>query len=79
MKQISLLGACALATALLLPQPSSACSDLIVGKKASADGSVMVSYSADSHTLYGDLVHYPNRRPDKRDRRQIRAFRHGGE
>jgi len=26
-----------------------------------------------------DLVHYPDRRPDKRDRRQIRAFRHGGE
>ena len=24
-----------------------------------------------------DMVHYPNRRPDKRDRRQIRAFRHG--
>ena len=36
-----------------------ACSDLIVGKKASVDGSVMISYSADSHTLYGDLVHYP--------------------
>ncbi|WP_297176205.1 C69 family dipeptidase [uncultured Porphyromonas sp.] len=61
MKQFALLGACALATALLLPQPSSACSDLIVGKKASADGSVMVSYSADSHTLYGDLVHYPSK------------------
>ena len=26
-----------------------------------------------------DLVQYPERRPDKRDRRQIRAFRHGGE
>ena len=24
-----------------------------------------------------DLVQYPERRPDKRDRRQIRAFRHG--
>ena len=24
-----------------------------------------------------DLVQYPDRRPDKRDRRQIRAFRHG--
>ena len=59
MKQITFLGACALACALLLPQSSEACSDLIVGKKASADGSVMISYSADSHTLYGDLVHYP--------------------
>ena len=26
-----------------------------------------------------ELVQYPERRPDKRDRRQIRAFRHGGE
>lgn len=26
-----------------------------------------------------ELVQYPERRPDKRDRRQIRAFRYGGE
>ena len=59
MRKYAILGACALTLAALTPERAAACSDLIVGKKASADGSVMVSYSADSHTLYGDLVHYP--------------------
>ncbi|MDR3129553.1 MAG: C69 family dipeptidase [Tannerellaceae bacterium] len=35
-----------------------ACTGLLVGKKASVDGSVMISYSADSHTLYGELYHW---------------------
>jgi dipeptidase len=35
------------------------CTNFIVGRKASADGSVMVSYSADSHSLYGELYHWP--------------------
>ncbi|KAA6305042.1 Dipeptidase A, partial [termite gut metagenome] len=29
------------------------------GKKASVDGSVIVSYSADSYALFGELYHYP--------------------
>lgn len=36
-----------------------ACTNLIITKGASADGSVMVTYAADSHTRYGTLVHYP--------------------
>ena len=36
-----------------------ACTNFIVGKKASADGSVIVSYSADSYGMYGFLCHYP--------------------
>lgn len=36
-----------------------ACTGLIVGKKASVDGSVFISYAADSHTLYGELYHWP--------------------
>ena len=37
---------------------SNACTNFIVTRGASADGSVMISYSADSHTLYGALYKY---------------------
>lgn len=38
---------------------ASACTNLIVGKKASVDGSVMVSYNADDYGMFGKLCHYP--------------------
>lgn len=38
---------------------SPACTNLIVTKGASADGSNMVTYAADSHQLYGALKHLP--------------------
>ena len=41
------------------PAASWACTSLIAGKKATADGSVIVTYAADSHTLYGELYHQP--------------------
>ncbi|MDE6811907.1 MAG: C69 family dipeptidase [Muribaculaceae bacterium] len=41
------------------PADSAACTNLIAGKKATADGSVMVTYAADSHNLYGMLTHTP--------------------
>lgn len=36
-----------------------ACTNYIITKGASADGSVMISYAADSHTLYGELYYRP--------------------
>lgn len=36
-----------------------ACTNLLITSGASVNGSNMVSYSADSHTRYGVLVHYP--------------------
>ncbi len=36
-----------------------ACTNVIVTKGASADGSCMVSYAADSHWLYGELYFHP--------------------
>lgn len=54
------LGA-AVAGMALMPQSVQACTNLIVGKSASVDGSVIVSYAADSHTLYGELYHWPAR------------------
>lgn len=44
----------------LLPlMQADACSNVIVTKGASKDGSVIISYSADSHQLYGELYHKP--------------------
>lgn len=37
--------------------PSLACTSLIATPGASADGSSMITYAADSHTLYGELYH----------------------
>lgn len=39
--------------------PAYCCTNLIAGKKATTDGSVMITYAADSHGLYGDLSHTP--------------------
>lgn len=54
--------------------PSKACSDLIVGKGASTDGSVIISYSADSHTLYGELYHWPARQWAAGSMREVREW-----
>lgn len=35
------------------------CTNFLVGKQASKDGSTIVSYSADSYALYGELYHWP--------------------
>ena len=38
---------------------ASACTNFLITKGASKDGSCMISYAADSHVLYGELYHYP--------------------
>jgi dipeptidase len=42
-------------TALTGALAALACTSLIATKGATADGSVMITYAADSHTLYGDM------------------------
>ena len=39
--------------------PVFACTNFIVSKGASKDGSVMISYAADSHTRYGAIAFFP--------------------
>ena len=42
-------------------QITNACTNFIVTKGASKNGSVMITYSADSHVLYGELYYRPAR------------------
>lgn len=43
----------------LATSEADACTSLIATKGASADGSTMITYAADSHTLYGELYNQP--------------------
>lgn len=36
-----------------------ACTNFLIGKYASVDGSTMITYSADSYALFGELYHWP--------------------
>ena len=56
MKLNRIMGAAILA-ALAGSQEALACTNLIAAKGATTDGSVMMTYSADSHNLYGFLHH----------------------
>lgn len=44
---------------LAMPLEALCCTSLIAGKDATPDGSVLVTYAADSHTLYGELYNTP--------------------
>ena len=54
MKRISVLLACLFLLVTARPA-ADACTNVIVTKGASADGSCMVTYAADSHQLFGEL------------------------
>ena len=72
MKKRYLLAAVA---ALGLSQlPCGACTNVIVTRGASADGSCMVSYAADSHALFGELYSSPRARHRKGAALDIREW-----
>ena len=50
---------------------SQACTNFIVGKKASADGSVICSYNADDYGMFIGLCHFPAAKHDKGAMRKI--------
>ena len=60
---------------LAMATPSHACTNLIVGKKASADGSVMITYNADDYGSYGYLRHYPAAQHPKGTMRKLYLYR----
>ena len=43
----------------LIAKPASACTNFLVTKGASVDGSTMITYAADSHYLFGELYFRP--------------------
>ena len=53
---------------------SHACTNVLVTKGASTDGSNMVSYAADSHQLYGELYYAPAGVWQKGDMRQVNEW-----
>ena len=48
-----------LAISFIMVENSTACTNYLITKGASTDGSTMISYAADSHILYGELYHWP--------------------
>ena len=49
----------ALSLMLAISLPGISCTNFLVTKGASVDGSVMITYAADSHVLFGELYHWP--------------------
>jgi dipeptidase len=63
MKNATLILAILAVLALALPNPAAwACTNFLITKGASADGSTMITYAADSHELYGELYYWPARK-----------------
>ena len=60
MKHFTRIALCLLLMVAAMPR-TEACTNIIVTKGASVDGSCMISYAADSHVLYGELYFHPSR------------------
>lgn len=55
-------GLAALLVMLIFSHQANACTNYLITKSASVDGSTMISYAADSHQLFGELYHWPARK-----------------
>ncbi len=59
MKKLSLFGTLLFVLIITNYQLSSGCTNFLITKGASITGSTMITYAADSHTLYGELYFQP--------------------
>jgi dipeptidase len=59
MKKLSASILVILLSVFLPVQITNACTNFLITKGASKDGSVMITYSSDSNTLYGELYYWP--------------------
>ena len=71
-----LVSVCFCAALVFAAPYSQACTNLIVGKKASVDGSVICTYNCDTFGYSGWLTHSPAGRHEKGDKIAIRSFWH---
>lgn len=74
MKMKSVIYSVAAASIAMMGIDAMACTNLLAGKNATIDGSVLISYAADSHTLYGDLQYLPAADHKPGDMREIREW-----
>ncbi len=74
MRRLSTAILLCIAAALATNIESDACTNILVTKGASTDGSNMVSYAADSHQLYGELYFAPAGVWQQGDMRQINEW-----
>ena len=58
-KKLRILLVIIAASAFWSAQTTVACTNFLVTKGATVDGSTMITYAADSHTLYGELYYQP--------------------
>ena len=58
-KTIRLLGFGLFLSVMMLSTKTQACTNFLVTRGASVDGSTMITYAADSHYLYGELYFWP--------------------
>lgn len=49
------------ATLFVAAPPAGACTNFLISSGASTDGSVMITYAADAHVLYGEMYYWPAR------------------
>jgi dipeptidase len=61
MKKMTAVVIVALIVFIFSSMPASTCTNFLITRGASADGSTMITYAADSHDLYGELYYFPAR------------------
>ena len=71
MKKIWFIAAIA---AMMLPMEVEACTNFLVGKEASVDGSTMISYAADSYGMFGFLHFVPAADHEKGAVREVKDW-----
>ncbi|MDE7403284.1 MAG: C69 family dipeptidase [Muribaculaceae bacterium] len=74
MKAKLIVGGAMMTLLAVSPYLAEACTNLIAAKGATTDGSVMMTYSADSHNLFGFLHHSKAGKHAKGEMREIREW-----